>query len=62
MSDTQSSSDTDFSSYDTEFSNSLSSLINSELTSAIDENWPDSYQTYLRNIIESSPRPEGGDV
>lgn len=61
--DTESSSyDTEFSNSDTEFSNSLSSLINSELTSAIDENWPESYQTYLRNIIESSPRPEGGDV
>lgn len=55
MTDTQLSNDV-------EFSNSLSSLINSELTSAISENWPDSYQTYLRNVIESSPRPEGGNA
>ena len=49
-------------SYDVEFSNTLSSLLNKVLTSAISDNWPDSFQTYLRNVIESSPLPEGGSV
>jgi hypothetical protein len=55
MTDTQST-------YDAEFSNSLSSLLNSVITSAISDNIPDSVQTYLRGVVQSSSRPEEADL
>ena len=44
------------------FSNVLSHTLEKVLSSAISDNFPDSYQTYLRGVVQSSPYPMEADL
>ena len=41
--------------------NGLDESLTTVLRSAISDNFPDSYQTYIRGIVASSPAPDGAD-
>lgn len=62
MNKSESNFDNNKSEDNTRFQESFDDTLTSVLSSAISDNFPDSYQTYLRGIVQSSPYPMEADL